>query len=191
MKRLATVLAALALTAGAASADAAVGVRLPLEDLSVWRLDERTAWGLELTAYVSGLDNDDAPSFDARTGEFLGVSDRESRYYRVAVGVTRMRFRETGHAVKPFYFLRGRPSFSVGILNGDMTDRSWVLETTAGIGVAWQPFERVGVWIRKGLHLSYRHNESPDHRGLQIDSVFRSMYLGLQRAPQATVYFTW
>ena len=72
-----------------------------------------------------------------------------------------------------------------------MTDRTWALAATAGIGVAWQPFERVGVWIRKGLHLSYRHNDSPEHRGLQVDSVFRSMYLGLQSAPQATVYFTW
>ena len=72
-----------------------------------------------------------------------------------------------------------------------MTDRTWALAATAGIGVAWQLFERVGVWIRKGLHLSYRHNDSPEHRGLQVDSVFRSMYLGLQSAPQATVYFTW
>lgn len=169
----------------AASTDTAVGMRLPLEDLSVWRLHGRTAWGLELSASASRLDND--VPIESSTGVLIGKLER--RFYSAAVAVTRISLRETDHDVKPFSFLRWGISAGLNDDGGNIGRRSMSLSATAGIGVGWKPFDRVGVWVRKGLTVAYRRNSKPVH-SLDRRAVSQTLSLVLRQAPQAIVYAT-
>ena len=183
--RLHTMWAALAFLAGAASADTALGLRLPLEDLSVWRLDDQTAWGLELSASASRIDND--VEFESSKGVLIGKLER--RFYSASVAATRMSLRETGHNVKPFSFLRWATVVGFNDDGGNIGRRSMSLSATAGIGVGWQPFERIGVWVRKGISVSYNRSSKPVHSH-DRRAVSQALSLVLRQAPQAIVYAT-
>lgn len=160
--------AALAL-AGAASADTAAGLRLPLEALSVWRIDGSTAWGLELTAAARRVDR----------GSKTFVRETDQNYYWLTVAGTRMRFRETGHDVRPFSYLRGETGYSHIDDHGHVYS-VFLVNVTAGAGVAWEPFDRVGLWVRKGLEARYQYTGRSD---------LKSFSLTLRKAPQVIAYF--
>ena len=168
--------------AGTASADTAVGLRLPLEELSVWRIDEGRAWGLEVSG-SAGWTDEDTP---------VGPAKDANRAYSAAVAGTRMRLRETGHAVRPLVFLRLGMATTYNDRGLGTDRRSVRLDATAGLGVGWQPFERVGIWLRQGFTAGYMRitTSGKTDQGNAIEAVIRTFNLDLRPAPQAIAYFT-
>ena len=147
--------AALLVLAGAAFAEPsdqhAIGLNLPKEGLNFWKVSDRSAWGIE----VNG-------SWSTRTGtgpSETAVVDVDSESYFVNVGLTAQFFRPTEHRVKPFAASRVRWNRS-----GRYDDNRKVYQMTGGnfgigVGVAWEPWDRVGLWVRQYLSVDVHSNE--------------------------------
>lgn len=176
-------LAVLVLSTGAARAETrqAIGLELPWRQLSLWSLGPQSAWGLELGGSVT-RSGGTYPAVDEED-RFLRAVDSESRSWRVDIALTWKRFRETGHDVRPFFFVRGHERV-LSTTRDHRTQRSWITSACAGLGVEWQPFERVGLWARQGLEISYRGQSDPDRN---LDNWILQFARG---APRVLAYFT-
>lgn len=140
--------AALLVLAGAAFAEPsdqhAIGLNLPKQGLSFWKVSERSAWGIE----VNG-------SWSTRTGT------APSKSYYVNLGLTAQFFRPTEHKVKPFAASRvtwnrsGRYDDNRKVYQMQMTGGNFAI----GAGVAWEPWDRVGLWVRQYLSVDVHSNE--------------------------------
>ena len=155
MARTAIGVAALAFLVGAVfaqpSGQRAVGLNLPKKGLSFWKVGDRSAWGIE----VNG-------SWITRTGAApseTAVGDVDSESYFVNVGLTAQFFRPTEHRVKPFAASR-----VIWNRSGRYDENRKVYQMTGGnfgigVGVAWEPWDRVGLWVRQYLSVDVHSNE--------------------------------
>ena len=136
-------IAALVLLPSLSSADKALGLHLLNNDFSLWKVRERSAWGLEIGGRASFGD------------------DRQ--YHILRTGIVYQRFQATQRNVRPFMFTRlaGR-SLQIDDRNMDYT-----ATISLGLGLSWKPFERVGFWARRGVDFAYRDG-GYENRSLNI-----------------------
>ena len=55
---------------------------------------------------------------------------------------------------------------------------------TIGIGLAWTPFKRVGLWIREGISLSYDYMERPYYHSADMKITERGVPTLWERGPR-------
>ena len=163
-------LAALILWAGAALGSEpwpryALGLSLPgMGQVSGWRVQEGSAWGADIRSQWAET------RWDAAGDEPRLMEEVESRRRLLSLGVHHLRFRPSPHDVRSFMSFGIDGYFLSSTHEDDIKTRyrdTWTMTASTGVGVSWQPFERVGMWIRQGaLAISYHISRRPSDPNL-------------------------
>ena len=194
--RRALLLLAAALWAGAAFGEGtALGLQLPITALSMWKVGESSAMGLEISGRLEKSRGDHREDTVDSDGNMLSseIVESENNHYNLNLGLTYKRFRDTGHKIRPFAFWR-----TSGIVTHQRRDydgireskptknRSITLALSTGLGVAWQPFDRVGLWVRQALIVFRRSGSRTDRNGYEFEQSSSGLRLS---GPLAIAYF--
>ena len=116
----------------------ALGLDLPdIDSISLWKVGQDRAWGVSLWA----------------TSSFSTKQDRVS----VRSSFTLKRFRQWRRGVTMFTFGQALGSFSYWESPEDI-GAYWV-GIAGGIGVAWMPLERVGIFVSEGIKVLRRDDD--------------------------------
>ena len=120
----------------------AIGIGLS----SWWIKENNTIWGTELDIQSVGQESSPGGlSYKLAAPQRVIFPHKEN----VSVGVVRRGLAETDLFVKPFWFASTHVHYSTGGGTNDM----WATEWAAGLGVHWQPFESLSLWVRKPVAL--------------------------------------
>ena len=179
MVRVAIGVAALVWMNGAAYAEpsSAFGLRLPdMDSISLWKVSDRSAWGLEIGGRIARTQGDIVQITRHADGRVLReeVAGHESDSRSVAIGLIYQKFGVSRHKVRPLWFTKLTGN-GVRFSRDDRSDSRWALTSKTGIGVAWTPFSRVGMWARKGLSIRYDRSNSPEGGGTERSSFSLSI----------------
>ena len=189
------------------SARWAFGLSLPSANLaSIWRLGPASAWGLELSCSALSWTDAKGPRAEyTEVGSFLNrTRDYDDRQRKtVAASFTAKRFGPPIRDVAPFGFVRlygsvdsihwsAWPEWRTGPQT--LSEFDWRIY--AGFGVAWTPFDRVGLWASQGVMFWYEKEDLPSRRiqhedlpeSIQVERQEYRHGLGLSR-PRLLVFF--
>ncbi len=139
-------LPAYAVGEGAQPPKAALGLALPKEGLSLWRLGPTSDVGLEVNGRVKEPNCTTNPFKPVATAS-LGTSSSTLRVSASVIGQIHLKQRRVG----PLAFWRVRGNVSMG---GRGNTTPWV-DLMGGIGVAWMPWDNAGLWVRQGGYVSF------------------------------------
>ncbi len=182
MKRLIFVGSALAFTwADAEPEDKyALGLTVPdMDKVSVWRSSGSSAWGLEIGGLISSSQGEVSQVTTGPEGEWVKeeIGDLEAGRVSAEISLIHHRYREGKGKIKPFWFVSLSERSSRHTSEGELKGSTLILGCGTGIGVAWRPFNRVGLRTQKGVSLRYtRMNRPRDGRDI-VRTIF-SLALG-------------
>ena len=135
-----------------------VGLGLPnMTSLSLWMNGDNSAWGLEIGkgSTISKRDGKSWFSLVGPDGEILEewLDDTGRWEVKAIVSLTHHRYGEWRGKIRPLVFMQLFERSAHVFLDkvGESRKSSWEIGCRAGIGVAWKPFERVGMRAQKGL----------------------------------------
>ncbi len=169
----------------------ALGLDLPKEALSLWKIGENSAWGLEANAWWSRNEEESVERYrrGGEDGERVSYL-REDRRHAQTASLSLIYQRSGGslHNVRPLIFsgIGGGFSSFDPPEKGGMDRQAW-LKGLVGLGAEWKPFERVGLWVRRELSFRYEASTSEDpFDGRDLDHSYRRVGLG---RPEVSAFF--
>ncbi len=188
MRHFLPVLILLAAAVPASAQSYALALELPKEGVSFWRLHDKTAWGLELDCDLRWIKDS--------TNPYQGSSNLEER--SLGLGLVFQRSQPFRSDLAPFWFARLDGFHDAADLPPEEREPTvprfteWDMGMALGVGVSWQPFERVAVWVRQGLRLSANVWKWKSHPDVEIhpEPAQNSLRLGLQ-SPVVLAVFSW
>ena len=194
MLRAVLLLIVLGLNGAAFGEGKALGLSLPnLNALSLWKVGESSAWGLEIGGGWTLHRGDGEENTVDNDGNVLSSEILNTKHGVINpnIGLTYLMFRDKGHEVQPltFWNISGRMhrrSLDWGRDSEPKVALSYSLGFTIGIGVAWKPFDRVGLWATQGLTVGTEGRRNP---GLSDQNLKQSSLSFMVRRPSVIAYF--
>lgn len=154
----------LGLVAQASAQGRAVSVELPPKSLGFYVIQEDWAWGLETS--FAGHAGSVSQTYPLRTPGTSSQRATSPDSIGASLGLVYQRPVGSAGPVTPFVFAGPSGSYGWGRHSDIIRASTLYWELSAGAGVAWQPLEAVALWVRQGLALSRRIEDSTPEEGM-------------------------
>ena len=148
----------------------ALGLDLPrMDGFSLWRVGPDRAWGLALTRADYTHNNVTEPyTYRDKDGKLKRNDEGDFRLASLVGSFTVQWVGPSSGDVAAFTFgtLLGGYNY-VHWPNWDQEERTRVFYSAGlkgGIGVAWKPFERVGLFVSQGVEVQFQKNDFPSYK---------------------------
>ena len=146
----------------------ALGLPLPSikgKGLSIWRVRSKTMWGFEMDVSSVSASRVSGPVRPPEVRDSVTYHPPEDRVrLQLRPALTIKRFRSIRSDVAPFWYqtLYGNFSYSRFPQRDEPIRRvriHWSAGVRLGLGVAWFPWQRVGLSLRQGIALEFKRDD--------------------------------